>query len=322
MFKSEIADIITTVSGNILRTQIEDVDKFGDCRVYVIIDRTCSAVVMESIKFRVEQELRKAGPLTVKWIVRMEYEEIEAVTRYEDLPKIQFSKRERMAWLNPIVPPPPEPPPSAAYMKLSEEGKVSFDSLLKTATEMLEKSKEDAIDLVTASAYAAGIITADEARAQFGLPDVPVPAPRTRFSAVVEELTVEIAPLKKPTPTTEPARPRAPRVFEPTIRVINKQLSACPACGCTAFTMNETKSSVWCRGCKSTPVYALEFVDKSIPDSAMYICNGCRTQARVTMTMSELNLWCWKRCIPARATLHSIVPEFGNKFPAGLYWKG
>ena len=117
---------------------------------------------------------------------------------------------------------------------------------------------------------------------------------RTRFSAIAEELTAHISPAKKPPPPSvfEP-KSTAVQIFEEVIEVKpGGTLTPCPKCKCLAFEPNSSNTRVICRGCP-LPAPAYTLVNGGLPfDLRTYKCCSCGRDSRITMTMSEVNLYC------------------------------
>lgn len=145
--------------------------------------------------------------------------------------------------------------------------------------------------------------TPEEVMRDFGGGDPPPAWPqRSRFNAIVEEMTVEIAPLRKRDPRL-PEPLRAPRLFEQTIQVKERVISPCPNCNNTAFEPNADKTRVTCRGCPlPSPIFILEKDNWDLPTSK-YNCSSCGRDSEVTMVMSEINLYC-SGC--GRLSLHKL----------------
>lgn len=125
---------------------------------------------------------------------------------------------------------------------------------------------------------------------------------RTRFDAVADELTADIAPLKKLSVTSETFK--APRLFEQTIDVKDRTVSPCLKCSNQAFSPVKVGSQerLVCRGCPPpAPSYVINQLDAWGLSTNKYQCSSCGKVDDVTMLLSEINLHC-ERC--QRLTLH------------------
>jgi hypothetical protein len=111
--------------------------------------------------------------------------------------------------------------------------------------------------------------------------------PRTRFDAIAEEM------LEEPRMT----------VPEEANVVVDEKAFVCPACCLGAFehlTRAFNKVMMACLGCPTNPVYELDR-DAEVKTNR-YRCGRCGNEPLVTMTLSEVNLYC-RRC--AQLTLHT-----------------
>jgi len=126
---------------------------------------------------------------------------------------------------------------------------------------------------------------------------------RTRFDAVWEEMTEPIKPVNKPPPGREPVNPHQRYLFDVSVRVENGVVSPCLKCGCQAFTRDGGSRAI-CLGCPPpAPTYGIEYIDNSAFCVNDYKCWGCGKQSEVTMTLSQVNLYCL-RC--KKLTLHDM----------------
>ncbi len=173
--------------------------------------------------------------------------------------------------------------------------------------------------MLTVTEFAAGtpssvqvFNTPEEVMAAFGGGEPPPAWPqRNRFHALADELTSDIAPLKKPSPTVTVV-PAYRQLFEQVIDVKERSLAPCPKCACQAFTPNAKRDRVICRGCPlPSPTYAINNIDAWGFDSRNYKCGKCGKVEPVTMMMSELNLYC-SGC--GVLTLHSKQKELTQRF--------
>lgn len=137
---------------------------------------------------------------------------------------------------------------------------------------------------------------------------------RTRFSAVMEELTSSVGPMTKPTPGTE-VKASTPRLFDQVISVVDGMLLPCPKCGLKAFEvmwMNELSGGfskvmapglvrkLVCRGCKP-PASIYDLNTTAVVNTTLYQCGSCRDRSSITLDLDQTNLYC-SRC--QRATIH------------------
>lgn len=127
----------------------------------------------------------------------------------------------------------------------------------------------------------------------------------SRFSAVAAEITTHIAPLKKPSPPVV-EKVVARQLFPEVVTVdINGTPSPCPRCSCQAFTPDENRKQVACRGCPlPSPMFEIELTPGGPGAKAYdYRCCSCGAKSLVTMQLSQLNLYCWG-C--KKLTLHDL----------------
>lgn len=145
---------------------------------------------------------------------------------------------------------------------------------------------------------------------------------RTRFSAVVEEMTAPIKPVTKP-PVGTQAKPTVPQLFETIITVnSNGELQPCPKCSTSAFTptwVGDTYGNTFswepkpglmpkliCRGCPlPSPIYAVSDMAAAAIKAEQYRCCTCGWRSKVTLSnrFEQTNLYC-SGC--ARLTLHDL----------------
>lgn len=153
---------------------------------------------------------------------------------------------------------------------------------------------------------------------------------RTRFSAVVEELTAPIKPVSKPRAGGE-AKPVVAQLFENVVKVDqNGKPSPCPKCGTSAFepiwvteTFGNTISTepkpdlvpkLLCRACPlPSSILAVESAGDvpAVVRTNRYRCS-CRARSMVTLSINEVNLYCGK-C--GRLAIHDMEiaqPKLGG----------
>jgi len=138
---------------------------------------------------------------------------------------------------------------------------------------------------------------------------------RTRFSAVVEELTAPIKPTNKPTPGTKATATR--ELFTQVIKFVNGVPSSlCPRCGTSAFEPGflNGEQKVMCRGCPlPSPIFDTETWGDSVLLSPTadgiktkrYRC-ACRKESDVTIAIDQVNLYC-RGC--GRLAIHEMLDK-------------
>jgi phage FluMu protein Com len=123
---------------------------------------------------------------------------------------------------------------------------------------------------------------------------------RSRFSAVVEEMSDAVPAVSQPAPSARVERRTTPQLFEETIRIVDGVIDPCKKCGCSAYTMDFRQIAAvkaTCRGCPLPgPIYAVEYANSrsfssQLPQT-LYRCERCSTVTIVTMNLADVNLHC------------------------------
>ena len=128
---------------------------------------------------------------------------------------------------------------------------------------------------------------------------------RNRFTAIVEEMVEGVSAIQKKQ-AQYPAAPQftVPRIFEPSIKVVDGVPEPCPKCNLQAFT--KVMSNLWCRAMcveGTADPYVIEECDATPLKLQKYKCGRCGRQDMVTMSLPEVNLQCWS-C--KQLTIHTL----------------
>lgn len=115
---------------------------------------------------------------------------------------------------------------------------------------------------------------------------------RSRFSAIVEEMTGAVVPAPKQRPG-QPEALRVPRVFEEVVKVALGRVDSCPKCRCVAFTLSADGTSATCRACPlPAPTYRVQWLDGAVITMSPYKCERCYQDVMLTSTVDRINVYC------------------------------